>query len=94
MILVETVGVGQSEHAVAAMVDMFTLLVPPASGDELQGIKRGIIELADLVLVTKADGDLERAARFSQIEYSSALKYIPSQYASWKPKVDHFYEGL
>ncbi|KAG7239747.1 hypothetical protein INR49_028560 [Caranx melampygus] len=58
IVLVETVGVGQSEFAVADMVDMFVLLIPPAGGDELQGIKRGIIERADLVVVTKSDGDL------------------------------------
>src|SRR5438105_3344743 len=57
-VLVETVGTGQSETTVAEMVDMFLLILPPAAGDELQGIKRGIIELADLVLVNKADGDL------------------------------------
>ena len=57
-VLVETVGAGQAETAVAEMVDMFVLILPPAAGDELQGIKRGIIELADLILVNKADGDL------------------------------------
>src|SRR3982750_828717 len=57
-VLVETVGAGQAETAVAEMVDMFLLVLPPAAGDELQGIKRGIIELADLILVNKADGDL------------------------------------
>ena len=61
-VLVETVGVGQSEVAVAAMVDMFLVLVAPAGGDELQGLKRGIMELADLVVVNKADGDLAAAA--------------------------------
>ena len=60
MVIVETVGVGQSETAVAEMVDMFLLLLPPAGGDDLQGVKRGIVELADLILVNKADGDLRR----------------------------------
>ena len=63
VVLVETVGVGQSEVAVADMVDLFVLLVSPGGGDDLQGIKRGVMELADLVLVTKADGDLAKAAR-------------------------------
>ena len=63
IVLVETVGAGQSETAVADMVDMFVLILPPAAGDELQGLKRGIIELADLVLINKADGDLARVTR-------------------------------
>src|SRR5712671_2939820 len=62
-VLVETVGAGQSETTVAEMVDMFLLILPPAAGDELQGIKRGIIELADLILVNKADGALEEHAQ-------------------------------
>ena len=62
VVIVETVGVGQSETAVAEMVDMFLLLLQPAGGDELQGVKRGIVELADLILVNKADGDLQAAA--------------------------------
>src|SRR5207247_738308 len=57
-VIVETVGAGQSETAVAEMTDMFLLVLPPAAGDELQGLKRGIIELADLILINKADGDL------------------------------------
>jgi|EP00908_Phaeocystis_cordata_P024205 LAO/AO transport system kinase len=61
-VIVETVGVGQSETAVAGLVDMFVLLIPPAAGDGLQGVKRGIMELADLVVVTKADGALEAVA--------------------------------
>ncbi|KAM7140522.1 methylmalonic aciduria type A protein, mitochondrial isoform 2-T2 [Molossus nigricans] len=69
IILIETVGVGQSEFAVADMVDMFVLLLPPAGGDELQGIKRGIIEMADLVAITKSDGDLVVPARRIQAEY-------------------------
>ena len=62
-VIVETVGVGQSEVVVAGLVDMFVLLIPPAAGDGLQGIKRGIMELADLVVVTKCDGGLEASAR-------------------------------
>ncbi|XP_017929049.1 methylmalonic aciduria type A protein, mitochondrial isoform X2 [Manacus vitellinus] len=76
VVLVETVGVGQSEFAVADMVDMFILLLPPAGGDELQGIKRGIIEMADLVAINKADGDLVVAARRIQAEYISAMKLL------------------
>ncbi|KAI8607118.1 ArgK protein, partial [Chytriomyces sp. MP71] len=66
IILVETVGVGQSETMVADMVDMFTLLVAPGGGDELQGMKKGIMELADLILVNKSDGVLEAPARMAQ----------------------------
>lgn len=87
IVLVETVGVGQSEFAVADMVDMFVLLIPPAGGDELQGIKRGIIERADLVVVTKSDGDLVVPARRIQTEYTSALKLLRRQSKSWNPKV-------
>ncbi|XP_059410251.1 methylmalonic aciduria type A protein, mitochondrial [Carassius carassius] len=86
-VLVETVGVGQSEFAVADMVDMFVLLIPPAGGDELQGIKRGIIEMADLVVVTKSDGDLVVPARRIQAEYTSALKLLRKKSKVWKPKV-------
>ncbi|XP_061440768.1 methylmalonic aciduria type A protein, mitochondrial isoform X1 [Rhineura floridana] len=87
IVLVETVGVGQSEFAVADMVDMFVLLLPPAGGDELQGIKRGIIEMADLVAVTKADGDLVVPARRIQAEYVSALKLLRTRSKVWRPKV-------
>ncbi|CAN2388804.1 cobalamin biosynthetic process [Pristimantis euphronides] len=87
IVLVETVGVGQSEFAVADMVDMFVLLLPPAGGDELQGIKRGIIEMADLVTVTKADGDLLIPARKIQAEYVSALKLLRKRSKTWKPQV-------
>jgi LAO/AO transport system kinase len=72
-ILVETVGVGQSETSVAGMTDLFTLVVAPAGGDELQGIKRGIMELADLVVVNKADGELLPRARQAVAEYRSAI---------------------
>ncbi|KAK2082093.1 hypothetical protein P7K49_039663 [Saguinus oedipus] len=88
IILIETVGVGQSEFAVADMVDMFVLLLPPA-GDELQGIKRGIIEMADLVAITKSDGDLIVPARRIQAEYVSALKLLRKHSEVWKPKVIH-----
>ncbi|XP_064507779.1 methylmalonic aciduria type A protein, mitochondrial [Pseudopipra pipra] len=87
VVLVETVGVGQSEFAVADMVDMFILLLPPAGGDELQGIKRGIIEMADLVAINKADGDLVVAARRIQAEYISAMKLLRKRSKVWRPKV-------
>eukprot|EP00095_Tigriopus_kingsejongensis_P009342 maker-scaffold362_size196086-snap-gene-0.27 protein:Tk09342 transcript:maker-scaffold362_size196086-snap-gene-0.27-mRNA-1 annotation:"hypothetical protein CAPTEDRAFT_114900" len=87
IILVETVGVGQSEYLVADMVDMFCLLIPPAGGDELQGIKRGIVEQSDLIIVNKCDGDLIPAARRIKGEYTSALKFMRSKNPYWKPKV-------
>ncbi|KAI9152620.1 hypothetical protein H9P43_009416 [Blastocladiella emersonii ATCC 22665] len=76
VVLVETVGVGQSETMVADMVDLMVLLVSPAGGDELQGMKKGIVELSDLILVNKADGDLAATARMTQAEYMSALKFL------------------
>ncbi|KXN70910.1 ArgK protein [Conidiobolus coronatus NRRL 28638] len=86
IILVETVGVGQSETLVADMVDMFVLLVPPAGGDELQGLKKGIVELSDLIIINKCDGDLINAANRAQAEYISALKFIQPLNPSWKPQ--------
>lgn len=86
-VLVETVGVGQSETAVADMVDMFCLLLSPAGGDELQGIKRGIMELADLVIVNKADGDMKTAAKRAQGEYRAALHLMRPKHAGWSPRV-------
>ena len=86
-VLVETVGVGQAETAVAEIVDMFVLILPPAGGDELQGIKRGIFELADLVLVNKADGELAAAARRSVADYASALRLIRPPLPEWQVPV-------
>ena len=83
VVLVETVGVGQSETAVADMVDMFVVLVSPGGGDELQGIKRGIMELADLVVVTKADGDLLPAANRAGAEYRTALHLMRPKFKDW-----------
>ena len=83
VVLVETVGVGQSETAVADMVDMFIVLVSPGGGDELQGIKRGIMELADLVVVTKADGDLKPAATRAAAEYEAALHLMRPKFDNW-----------
>jgi LAO/AO transport system kinase len=86
-VIVETVGVGQSETAVADMVDMFIVLLLPAGGDDLQGIKRGVIELADLIVVNKADGDLKAAARRSAADYQHALRMLRSPTAGWTPEV-------
>jgi len=86
VVFVETVGVGQSEVAVSAMVDVFLLLLAPAAGDELQGVKRGIVELADLVVVNKADGELEAAARRTAGDYANAL-HIVRPTGSWTPRV-------
>ncbi|MCB2109821.1 MAG: methylmalonyl Co-A mutase-associated GTPase MeaB [Defluviimonas sp.] len=76
LVLVETVGVGQSETLVAEMVDMFVLLLAPAGGDELQGVKRGIMEMADLILVNKADGALKETATRTRADYAGALRLL------------------
>src|SRR3954454_11929233 len=86
-VLVETVGAGQSETSVAEMTDMFLLVLPPAAGDELQGIKRGIIELADLILVNKADGALRDHAQRSAAEYANAMRLIRPAHAEWQVAV-------
>ena len=86
-VIVETVGVGQSETAVADMVDMFVVLLLPAGGDDLQGIKRGVIELADLIVVNKADGDLKATARRSASDYQHALRMLRSPTVGWTPEV-------
>eukprot|EP00126_Sphaerothecum_destruens_P001551 Sdes_comp14963_c0_seq2m3694 len=87
VVLVETVGVGQSETAVADMVDLFMLVVPPAAGDELQGLKKGVVELADLVVVNKADGELKAPAIKAQTELISALKILQPKSEAWAPRV-------
>jgi len=84
---VETVGVGQSEYAVADLVDMFTLLVAPGGGDDLQGIKKGIVEMADLLVVTKSDGDLSAAANRAFHDYRSALQMLRPESDIWRAKV-------
>lgn len=76
VVLIETVGVGQSETVVAEMSDLFLLLMTPAGGDELQGVKRGIMEIADMILVNKADGDLKPAATRTCADYSGALRLL------------------
>ena len=76
VVLIETVGVGQSETLVAEMTDLFILLMAPAGGDELQGVKRGIMEMADMILVNKADGDLKPAAMRTVSDYAGALRLL------------------
>lgn len=76
VVLIETVGVGQSETVVAEMSDLFILLLAPAGGDELQGVKRGIMEMADVILVNKADGDLKPAAMRTCADYAGALRLL------------------
>ena len=85
VVLVETVGVGQSEIAVASLTDAFVLLVAPAGGDELQGVKRGIMELADLIIVNKCDGALAAQARTTLSDYASALSLMRPSSPSWTP---------
>jgi LAO/AO transport system kinase len=87
VVVIETVGVGQSETAVADMVDCFTLLLAPGGGDELQGIKRGIIELADVVLINKADGELLAAANRAKADYQAALHLLRPATPAWTPEV-------
>jgi LAO/AO transport system kinase len=87
VVIVETVGVGQSETAVAEMVDMFLLLLAPGAGDELQGLKKGIVELADLILVNKADGDLQPAAIRAVAEYRHALHLLRPGSTDWRTEV-------
>jgi len=91
VIIVETVGVGQSETEVAEMTDLFLLMLLPGSGDELQGIKRGIVEMADMIVVNKADGDLLAQAKRVQSDYTAALRMlVPPAHKgdaqAWRPK--------
>ncbi len=88
VVIVETVGVGQSETAVAEMTDMFLLMLLPGGGDELQGIKRGIVELADLIVVNKADGELASAAARSAADYRGALGFLRPRSAHWEVPVE------
>ncbi|MGB9306313.1 MAG: methylmalonyl Co-A mutase-associated GTPase MeaB [Mycobacterium sp.] len=87
VILIETVGVGQSEVAVANMVDTFVLLTLARAGDQLQGIKKGVLELADIVVVNKADGDHLREAKSAARELSSAIRLIYPRETLWRPPV-------
>lgn len=86
-ILIETVGVGQSETAVHSMVDFFLLLKLAGAGDELQGIKRGIMEMADAIVINKADGDNLKQAKNAKAEFGRALHLYPAKDSGWKPKV-------
>lgn len=87
VVIIETVGVGQSEFAVRDLADMFVLLVAPGGGDDLQGIKRGIIEIADLLVVNKADGDLKATAELTRAQYQSALYLLRPLSPHWTPVV-------
>lgn len=86
-IIIETVGVGQSETAVHSMVDFFLLLKLSGAGDELQGIKRGIMEMADAVAINKADGENLQAAKLAEVEFRRALQLFPPKENGWLPKV-------
>lgn len=88
VIFVETVGVGQSETTVHSMVDFFLLLMLAGAGDELQGIKRGIIEMADAIVINKADGDNIGKARIARVEYANALHLFPPPDSGWVPVAD------
>ena len=87
VIFVETVGVGQSETAVHSMVDLFMLLQISGAGDELQGIKRGIMEMADLMVITKADGENIHKAELAKTQFQGALRLFPTPESGWKPQV-------
>jgi LAO/AO transport system kinase len=86
VVLVETVGIGQSEVAVASMVDFFLVLLLPAGGDELQGIKKGVMELADCLVVNKADGPTEFVAERTRVDYKNALSLLRPAWRAWKPR--------
>lgn len=87
IVLLESVGLGQSEVLIDQTCDIMMLLVPPAGGDELQGVKKGIMEVADIVVVNKADGDLLPAARHSAADIRRALQLVRPKYMWWQPKV-------
>lgn len=86
-ILIETVGVGQSETAVHSMTDFFLLLMLAGAGDELQGIKRGIMEMADLIAINKADGNNMEKAQMAQVQYKNAIHLFPKKESNWDPSV-------
>jgi LAO/AO transport system kinase len=87
VVIVETVGIGQSETAVAAMVDFFLVLMVPGTGDDLQGIKKGVLEIADMIAVNKADGDNEARARHAAADYRAALSILAPADPEWQPPV-------
>ena len=86
VILVETVGTGQSEISVRCMVDFFLLLLVPGAGDELQGIKKGVVELADAILINKADGENKLPSEAARAEYNRALHYLTPSTEGWRPR--------
>ena len=86
VILIETVGVGQSEYEVHSMTDLFLVLIQPGGGDEIQGIKKGILEVANFIVINKADGDAERLANQSVVHYKNAMGYLNHQ-GFWRPEV-------
>jgi LAO/AO transport system kinase len=90
VILVETVGIGQSETAVADMTDFFLALMLPGAGDELQGIKKGLVELADMIAINKADGDNLKRANTAAAEYRSALHILSPRSEHWHPPVETY----
>jgi LAO/AO transport system kinase len=87
VVLIETVGIGQSEVTVASMVDFFLVLVQPGAGDDLQGIKKGVLELADALLVNKADGAQKDAAERARVDHQNALGLLRAASPHWRPKV-------
>jgi LAO/AO transport system kinase len=87
VVLVETVGIGQSEVTVAGMVDFFLVLLQPGAGDELQGIKKGVLELADGLVVNKADGELAKLAERTRGEFTQALSLVRPLSTHWRPRV-------
>src|SRR5262249_23950196 len=87
VVLVETVGTGQSETMVADMTDCFLVLMLPGAGDELQGLKKGVVELADIIAINKADGDNVKRAKAAAADYRAALHILTPRSASWSPPV-------
>lgn len=87
VVIVETVGVGQNEIIVNELVDMFMLLLAPANGDDLQGIKKGVVEMSDIVLINKCDGDLVASAQRTLSDYRNALHITTPKWSAWTPQV-------
>ncbi len=87
VVIVETVGIGQSETAVSAMTDFFLVLMAPGTGDDLQGLKKGVLEIADMIAVNKADGDNASRARHAAADYRAALSILSPADAAWRPPV-------
>jgi LAO/AO transport system kinase len=87
VVLIETVGIGQSEISVRSMVDLFALLLQPGAGDQLQGIKKGVLELADALVVNKGDGEQKAIAERTRQDHVQALQLLRSTSATWRPPV-------